>query len=302
MKLGQALSLMGCGLTSLMVGCNGEIGEGSGGGSSAKLVITAIPDEKVSDQETRFQALKEYLAEKLDITVEFSISKDYTAAETRFKNGEVHLVWFGGLTGVRARAAVPGARAIAQGDADPKFKSYFIANASTGLSKVDEFPAEALKDLTFTFGSPSSTSGRLMPEFFIKENTGEVAADFFLKPVQFQKQGSHVATANAVQAGSVQAGALNFKTYDSMVVDGRLDPAKAPIIWITPEFADYNLSVHPDLEKSFGTGFIDRLQKVLVACTDKEVLKAFNRDKLIPATNADFAGIEVVAKALDLMR
>ena len=44
------------------------------------------------------------------------------------------------------------------------------------------------------------------------------------------------------------------------------------------------------------------LQKALVDCDDKEVLKAFNRDKLIPAKNEYFAGIEAVAKELDLMR
>lgn len=305
MKRYHAINLMGCAVAALLAGCGGkkdkETGGGDGGGAKA-LVITAIPDEKVSDQEAKFQALKDYLAETLDIPVEFSISNDYKASVQRFANGEVHLAWFGGLTGVQARDRVPGARAIAQGEADPNFKTYFIANASTGLTKSDEFPAEALKDLTFTFGSPSSTSGRLMPEYFIKQNTGMSAAEFFTKPVQFQQQGGHVATAKAVESGSVQAGALNFKTYDTMVADGELDPAKAMIVWITPDYADYNLTVHPDLEEAFGEGFIDKLQKALVDCDDPEVLKAFNREKLIPAKNEDFAGIEAVAKELDLMR
>ena len=305
------IGLISCGITGLLVGCGDkgtetdDAGTGNGGSAGAgsqALVITAIPDEKVSDQEARFQALKAYLAEKLDIKVEFSISKDYAASVQRFANGEVHMAWFGGFTGVQARERVKTARAIAQGNLDPQFKSYFIANASTGLSKSEEFPAEAIKDLTFTFGSPSSTSGRLMPEYFIKQSTGRSAADFFSKEVQFQKSGGHVATAEAVQAGSVQVGAINFKTYDSMVAEGKLDPEKAPIIWVTPDYADYNLTVHGDLDKHFGEGFIDKLQKVLVECEDKEVLKAFNRDKLIPAKNEDFAGIEAVAKELGLMR
>ena len=48
---------------------------------------------------------------------------------------------------------------IAQGEADPRYYSYFIAHESTGLQRSDEFPL-AIKDLTFTFGSESSTSGR----------------------------------------------------------------------------------------------------------------------------------------------
>ena len=72
--------------------------------SKKVLVITAIPDEKISDQKIKYQALADYLGKKLDIDVELSISKSYGAAVTRFANDEVHLVWFGGLTGVQARA------------------------------------------------------------------------------------------------------------------------------------------------------------------------------------------------------
>ncbi len=303
-KARTAPALAGCMLAGLFAGCGdkGKDNETGNGKGATALVITAIPDEKVSDQEARFQALQTYLAGQLGIRVEFSISKDYAAAVQRFANGEVHMAWFGGLTGVQARDRVEGARAIAQGAADPQFKSYFIANTSTGLERSDEFPTEAIRDLTFTFGSPSSTSGRLMPEYFVRKNTGKSAAEFFSRKVQFQKSGGHVATAEAVQAGSVQVGALNFKTYDSMVADGRLDPGKAPIIWVTPDYADYNLTVHGDLDNYFGDGFIDKLQKALVECSDQEVLKAFNREALIPASNDDFAGIEAVAKELGLMR
>lgn len=272
--------------------------EGKGG----TLVITAIPDEKVSDQEANFAALKDYLAEELDIEVEFSISADYPAAVQRFKNGEVHLVWFGGLTGVQARAAVPGAQAIAQGDVDPNYKSYLIANKSTGLTLSEDFPAEQIQDLTFTFGSRSSTSGRLMPSYFIEQLTGKTPEEFFSKPVQFQTEGGHDATARAVASGSVEVGVLSFAKYDSMVAAGDISAEDAPIIWVTPGYADYNLTVHPDLETMYGEGFIAKLQKILVDCEDKGVLKAFNRDDLIPATNEDFANIEKVAKELDMMR
>lgn len=293
----------------LVFGCQPAQNEFTAGSTSEAsneptptLVITAIPDENVSDQQAKFAALEAYLQQELGIQTEFSISKDYAAAVQRFKNGEIHLAWFGGLTGVQARQAVPGARAIAQGDADPFYKSYFIAHESTGLTRSDDFPADEIKDLTFSFGSPSSTSGRLMPTYFIREATGQMPEDFFSKPVQFQNQGGHVATAKAVEAGAVQVGAMNFKTYDSMVADGRLDPAKAPIIWVTPTYADYNLTVHPALNDLFGEGFIDRLQAVLIACEDPGVLRAFNRDDLISAQNSEFDDILAVARDVGLMR
>jgi phosphonate transport system substrate-binding protein len=87
-----------------------------------------------------------------------------------------------------------------------------------------------------------------------------------------------------------------------MVADGDISADDAPIIWVTPDYADYNLTVHPALNDMFGEDFIDELQTALVDCDDKEVLKAFNRDDLIPAANEDFQSIEKVAKELDLMR
>jgi len=254
------------------------------------LVITAIPDEKISDQELKYQALADYLSKTLEIKVELSTSKSYDAAVTRFANNEVHLVWFGGLTGVQARAKVEGARAIAQGAADPNYKSYFIAHKDTGLSLSKEFPKE-IADMTFTFGSTKSTSGRLMPTWFLKQETGQTPDEFFKKGVQFRKTGGHVATAEVVAAGTVQVGALSYKTYDKLVKDGKIDPEVAKIIWVTPDYADYNFTAHPSLDTTFGAGFVDKLQTALVECKDEKALGAINRDSIIKAKNSDFDGI-----------
>jgi len=263
------------------------------------FIITSISDEDLSQIEEKFKPLVTHLEKELGVDVEFSISPSYPASVERFKNGEVHMVWYGGLTGVQARKAVPGARAIVQGDVDPEYKSYFIANKSTGLQKSDSFPSE-IKDLTFTFGSRTSTSGRLMPSYFIEKESGTTVDKFFSKPVQFQK--GHDATARAVASGSVQVGALSYKKYDSMVKSGEINPEDAPIIWETPGYEDYNLTVHPALNDMFGSDFVDKLQKVLVDCDDKEVLKAFNRDDLIPAKNEDFGNIENIAEAAGLLK
>jgi phosphonate transport system substrate-binding protein len=176
-----------------------------------------------------------------------------------------------------------------------------IASKKTGLTKSDEFPI-GIKDLVFSFGSKSSTSGRLMPTYFILKETGMMPDKYFSKPVQFQSVGGHDATARAVAGGSVDVGVLSYKKYDSMVAAGEIKAEDAPIIWVTPDYADYNLTVHPALDEMFGEGFIDKLQKSLVECTDKGILKAFNRDDLIPASNEEFEGIAEVARELGMMR
>jgi phosphonate transport system substrate-binding protein len=289
--------------TLALVGCGGDTSQtDSNKSSSETLYISAIPDEKVTDQIAKFGKLSEHLSGELGVDVEFVSSTDYTDSITKFTNGEVHLVWFGGLSGVQARMAVPGAQAIAQGKADPKYKSYFIANKATGLKPSEDFPA-AIKDVNFTFGSPGSTSGRLMPTYFIMQNNGGVEPDkWFAQKPGYQMSGGHVATANAVADGTYQTGALNYKTYDSLVESDPKIAENTVKIWTTPFYADYNFTIHPEVNTIFGDGFIEKVQAALISVpAGSDAIKAINRDSVIAAKNADFDGIKDTAVKMGLI-
>ena len=296
------LALVGCGGDPSSADNNETPSDTPPEAPSATFYLSAIPDEKITDQKVKFDKLADYLTAQLGVETEFVFSKDYADSVTKFKNGEVHLVWFGGLSGVQARMAVPGSEAIAQGKADPKYKSYIIANKDAGLEPAEAFPA-AIKDKTFTFGSPGSTSGRLMPTFFIMQNNGGVHPDewFATKP-GFQMSGGHVATANAVADGTYETGAINYKTYDSLVESDPKIADNTVKIWTTPFYADYNFTIHPDVKKAFGDDFITKVQAALVAApAGSEALKAINREAIIPAKNEDFDGIKDTAIQMGLI-
>ena len=293
LALALALALAGCG--------NDEAPppEDAASPGGEVLRFTAIPDQNTTELAEKFQPFAAYLSEALGVPVEYVPAHDYQASVEMFKNGDVHLAWFGGLTGVQARHAVEGARAIAQGAADPQYYSYFIAHKDTGLEKSDAFPSE-IGGLKFTFGSESSTSGRLMPEYFITQNTGQPALEFFAAPPAFS--GSHDRTVELVESGQMQAGVVNYKVYDRRVAEGKTDPEVCRVIWQTPYYADYNWTAHPDLETTFGAGFTEKLQQALVAIDDPQLLAALPRERLIPAVNEDFDGIHDVALELGMMR
>lgn len=263
------------------------------------LKFSAIPDQNTTELKEKFQPLAEYLSEKLGVPTEYVPSTDYQASVEMFKNGDIQLAWFGGLTGVQARLAVPGAEAIAQGESDPQYYSYFIAHKDTGLERSEKFPTE-ISDLSFTFGSRSSTSGRLMPEHFIRENTKKSPEEFFSKPVGFS--GSHDKTVELVESGKYQVGAVNYKVYDSRTSTGASNPETVKVIWRTPPYADYNWTAHPVLEKTYGEGFTKKVQEALTAISDEKLLSAMLRKKLIPAKSEEFKGIETVARALNMVR
>ena len=265
---------------------------------SADLTFTAIPDQDTTRLQKRFGKIADYLSEELGITVKYVPVKSYSASVQAFKNNEVQLAWFGGLSGVKARIAVPDSVAIAQGAEDPDFISYFIANTSTGLSFSEAFP-KAIKDKTFTFGSKGSTSGRLMPEYFIREAYGMAPREIF-KRVGFS--GDHSITLALVQAGSYEVGAMNYKVWRKEVDAGKVDPNKVQVIWRTPGYPDYNWTIRGDVEETYGGGFIKKVQQALLDITDPAILDAFPRSSFIPADNSMYKTILDTAIEVGIIR
>ena len=265
----------------------------------ADFTFTAIPDQDTTRLEERFGKIADYLSEKLGITVKYIPVKSYSASVQAFKNNEVQLAWFGGLSGVQARLAVPNSVAIAQGAEDPDFISYFIANTSTGLSFSEKFP-KAIADKTFTFGSKGSTSGRLMPEHFIRQAFEGKAPREVFKRVGFS--GDHSKTLALVQAGSYEVGAMNFKVWLKEVEAGKVDPKKVQVIWRTPGYPDYNWTIRGSVEETYGEGFIKKVQGALLGITDPAILNAFPRAKFIPADNSMYQPILDTAIEVGIIR
>ncbi|MDN3524112.1 putative selenate ABC transporter substrate-binding protein [Halomonas sabkhae] len=260
--------------------------------------FTAIPDEDQSRLIERFSKVADYLEGRLDVEVEYVPVKSYGAAVTAFRNDQVQLAWFGGLSGVQARRLVPDSRALAQGQEDAEFQSYFIAHRSTDLEPADELP-EAIADKSFTFGAKTSTSGRLMPEHFLRQRFDEAPEDIFSR-VGFS--GDHSRTIALVESGTYELGAVNYSVWEAAVEDGRVDTDKVEVIWSTPSYPDYQWTIRGDADERYGDGFSERVQQALLEMDDPALLESFPRSAFIPADNSMYAPIEEVAESLGLLR
>lgn len=260
------------------------------------LVFTAIPDQDETRLVQRFTKTAEYLQAKLGVSVKYLPVKSYPAAVTAFTNNQVQLAWFGGFTGVQARRQVPGSEAIAQGAEDVAFKSFFIANAKTGLKPSTEFPKD-IAGRSFTFGARASTSGRLMPEYFVRQQFGRAPEQVFAR-VGFS--GDHSRTIQLVQSGAFEVGVLDYTVWGLDMKAGKIDPAQVVVLWETPTYPDYQWTIRGDVEKTYGAGFKEKMKEALLAIDDPSILTQFGRSKFIPAKNTDYGPIEEVAKATDL--
>ncbi|SFR39312.1 phosphonate transport system substrate-binding protein [Marinobacter gudaonensis] len=268
--------------------------------SAETFVFTAIPDEDETKLVERFRGVADYLEGELNVDVRYIPVKSYAAAVSAFRNNQVQLAWFGGLSGVQARRLVPGSEAIAQGVEDEAFQTYFIANTSTGIEPAGEL-AELESDLkgkTFTFGSKGSTSGRLMPEFYIREVFGQQPEDFFSR-VGFS--GNHTRTLRLVEAGTYEVGALNFQVWEKELEDGNIDTDAVKVIWETPPYPDYQWTIRGDVDERFGEGFKQRVTEALLNLDDPALLESFPRSGFIPASNDDYEPIRRTAEEIGIL-
>jgi phosphonate transport system substrate-binding protein len=83
---------------------------------------------------------------------------DYAAAVEALVNRKVDLAWFGGFTFVQAHQRSKGqVLPLVQREEDTRFRSVFITTDPAIRTLAD------LRGKDVSFGSPSSTSGHLMP-------------------------------------------------------------------------------------------------------------------------------------------
>ena len=265
--------------------------------SKPTFVFTAIPAQDETRLVQRFTRVADLLQKKLGLNVKYLPVKSYPAAVTAFVNSQVQLAWFGGFTGVQARSRVEGSEAIAQGAEDVNFKSFLIANSKTGLKPSKEL-SKAIAGKTFTFGSRSSTSGRLMPEFFLRKEFGKGPDEIFTR-VGFS--GDHSRTIQLVQSGAFEVGVVDYTVWGLDDKAGKIDHSKVKVIWESPTYPDYQWTVRGDVDKIFGTGFKERLRAVLLSIDDPEIMRQFARSKFIPAKNSDYAPIAEVGKVTKLL-
>jgi phosphonate transport system substrate-binding protein len=270
---------------------------GSAQAQQAALVFTAIPDEDETRLVERFTQYAKYFESKLGVPVKYLPVKSYPAAVTAFTNNQVQFAWFGGLTGVQARLAVPGSQAIAQGAEDVAFKSYVIAHVSTGLTLSKDFP-RGIESKTFTFGARASTSGRLFPEYFIRQALGKEPEKVFSR---VGYSGDHSRTIQLVQSGAYQVGVLNHLVWEQEAKSGKVDTKAVSVIWETPTYPDYHWVARGDVDKTYGAGFTNRLKAAILGVDDPKLLAIFDRTKFIAAKNDDYKAIEDVGKLTGLI-
>ena len=260
----------------------------------AELKVSAIPDENPQELLRIYQPFAEYLSRELKIPVRFVPVLDYAATVEGLAAKKLDMVWYGGFTSVQAVRRTGNATRLVMRKEDAEFKSVFVARPGSGIQRLAD-----LKGKSFAFGSVSSTSGHLMPRYFLLQNGVNPERDF----ATFAFSGAHDATALWVQQGKVDAGALNFLVWDKLVSTGKVDPGKISVFWTTPPYVDYVWTVRGDLDPGLRERIASAFLKLNYDNPEHRRLLDLHRTKgYIPARDEDWKGIEEAAVAAGLLK
>ena len=186
---------------------------------TTELRVSAIPDEAPTELLRKFEPLGQYLQEQLGIPVVFQPVSDYAGVVEALGAKRLDMAWLGGFTFVQAKLRTGNAIPLVQREQDEVFTSTFITADPQVNSHAD------LKGKSFAFGSVSSTSGHLMPRYFLQQDG--IDPDTFFSRVGFS--GAHDATVAWVESGKVDAGVLNSSVWEKLLEENKVDTSKVRV-------------------------------------------------------------------------
>jgi phosphonate transport system substrate-binding protein len=259
------------------------------------LRISAIPDEAPTELQRKFKPLGEYLSKETGMKVEFTPVTDYAAVVEALATKKIDMAWLGGFTYVQTKIRTNGtANPIIQRVEDEKFTSVFIVPADSSLKTLGE-----LKGKTIAFGSPSSTSGHLMPRYFLMQAGINPDKDF--KNIAFS--GAHDATVAFVASGKADVGALNASVWVKLNEAKNPNALKSKVLSTTPPYFDYNWTVRGDLDSVTVKKITDAFLKLDANNPNhKEIMDLQRASKYATTKSSNYDDIEKAARSAGLIK
>ncbi|WP_459191107.1 phosphate/phosphite/phosphonate ABC transporter substrate-binding protein [Halosimplex sp. J119] len=257
-----------------------------GSASGETLTVGIVPDVDPDTAIEQNTSLADYLETELGVSIDLRTSSDYAGMVRAMVAEQVDIAYYGGVSYVLARRRA-GAEPVVVGSSDGEttWHSAFVVPENSPIESMADV-RERAGSLDLVFGDPISTSGTVMPTYYLRtEHDLAPEADF----ERVTHVGAHDATARTISGAEGSIGALNARIYDSLVEAGAVTGVRE--IWRSPGFPDYPWAVAPSLgsttTEDVRTAFLD-----LDANGEADILDRQNVDRYVEVTHDDFASLE----------
>ncbi len=271
--------------TLLLAGCKSAQ-------AAPTLRVSMIPTTDPGKIVRQSQPLVDYLQKQTGAKIELTVPTSYAAVVEAITSDRVDIAYLGGFTYVQA-AARAGVRPLVQRLKDKNFHSLFITQTSSPIRTMAD-----LKGKTFAFGDINSTSGHLMPSYYMRQEKVDPAV---IEKAIFT--GGHDATALAVAHKRVDAGSMDELVYKSMLQAGTITPEQVRVFYTTPPFFDYVWAARAGLDPMLTEKFTQALLRLDEANPqDKTLLDLLNAQKYAVAQASDYGPLRQAAKDDGLLK
>ncbi|MDQ3802572.1 MAG: putative selenate ABC transporter substrate-binding protein [Acidobacteriota bacterium] len=286
----HSLTLMLVAAFLFLSGCQG--GGPSGTPARQTLRLSMIPTTDPGKVVRESQPLIAYLESETGAKIELTVPTNYAAVVEAIANDQVDIAYLGGFTYVQASKRA-GVVPLVQRDRDQNFHSLFITQQDSGINSLAD-----LKGRTFAFGDVNSTSGHLMPEYFMRES--KVDPEVITRAIY---TGGHDATALAVANKKVDAGALDETVYQRMAKEGKIVPSQVRVFYTTPPFYDYIWAARKGLDPRLADSFTAAFLKLDANNpTHKAILDLLNAAKYVRAEDGSYDKLRQAARDSGLLK
>jgi phosphonate transport system substrate-binding protein len=260
--------------------------------SPTTLRLSMIPTTDPGKIVRESQPFIDYLRMKTGAKAELTVPTNYAAVVEAISNDRVDIAYFGGFTYVQASARA-GVVPLVQREGDQAFHSLFITQPDSRIHSLAD-----LKGHSFAFGDVNSTSGHLMPAYFMRQQG--------VDPAVIEKAvytGGHDATALAVANRKVDAGAMDELVFAQMIKEGKLSESRVRVFYTTPPFFDYVWAARKGLDPAMAQAFANAMLSLDAENSEqKPILQLLNATNYVTAKDSSYDPLRQAAKSEGLLK
>ena len=190
-----------------------------------------ISTESSSNQSTQWQPFLDDMSEALGVEVQPFFATDYAAVIQAMRFDKVDLAWYGNKSAMEAVDRAGGeifAQTVAANGA-PGYWSLMIVNKESPYDSVDEVLDHA-GELTFGNGDPNSTSGYLVPGYYVFAKNHVDPATAFKRTLN----SNHETNALTVANGQVDVATFNTESMERLEITHPDKADQLKVIWKSP--------------------------------------------------------------------
>lgn len=242
-----------------------------------ELTFGIISTESQANQKPKWEPFVAAMSKELGMPVKAFYVTQYSGVIEGMRFKKVDVAWLGGKSYIDA-AKMAGAEAFAAVVNDRGGRGYYshlITNRNNPIvaeAKAmggDKYVIKNANNLTFAFNDPNSTSGFLVPSYYIFAANGVNPKEAFKRLIF---AGSHEANALAVANNKVDVATASNEALDRLESTNPEARKKIEVIWTSPLIPSDPIAYRKDLPE----GLKEKIRNFFYNYKDTAILKPLN--------------------------